>query len=146
MIHLEGYNSSKVESAANTLTYENVEVPNSSGARNVHLVRAELDPDAPEYVAASDTVVVAIAILGKSTPTSVDLAQVGAITTKSITKFSTGAAQFAAVVSGPDQAQGRWEIPKNPSDGKYYFTIAVKGSNNVAAKYVRYRCDFEVEH
>lgn len=141
---IESINSSKVESAANTLTLDKQEVPNSSGAKEVYLLRAEVDVSAPDYVAASNTHTTGSLVLGDLVPTTPELDQKGAITTKSISILSTGAAGFAAIVSGPGQAQGRWKIPKSPIDKKYYVTGAIKGTLNTAAKTLSYRADFEV--
>lgn len=138
-------NGSKTETAANTMTYDNVEVPDSQQAKKVYIVRAELDVAAPDYVAASNTATIANVIAGKTAPTDPGISEAGAITSKSCQKFSTGAAGYAAIVEGPDQAQGRWEVFKNPSDGKFYFTVGVKGVLNTGAKTAYYRVDFEIE-
>jgi ribosomal protein S8E len=137
-------NSSKAEGAANTIGVDHIEVPESAGAKSVHILSVELDPDGPDYVAAANTATKAVCIAGKVTPTTCNLSNEGAVTTKSVQNKSTGAAIFACVNDGPDQARGRWAVPK-AVDGKYFVTIAVLGSNNTAAKTVHYRIDFEVE-
>lgn len=143
---IEHINSSKAETAAHTLTYENVEVPNSNGAKAVHVVRVEMHLDEPQHVAASTTAVMGLMVAGKITPTTALLNQVGALTQKTRYKYSNGASAYAAETVGPEQAQGRWEVPKYPGDGKFYITPVVCGSATcTAALTVYYRVDFEVE-
>lgn len=138
-------NGSKAESAANTMTYDNVEIPDSIGAKRVFIIRAEIDVDQPEYVAASNTFTMGIVQAGKLSPSAATINEPGAITSKTFMKLSTGAANFAAIVEGPDQAQGRWEVYKAPNDNKYYFTVGIKGLARTAAGVITYRVDFEIE-
>lgn len=138
-------NGSKAESAANTMTYDNVEVPESYGAKRVFVVRAEMDVSVPDYIAASQTLTGACLIAGKTAPSAVEISEPGAITSVRAIQLSTGAAQFASMHHGPDQAQGHWEVPRNAADNKFYITVGVKGGGNTNAKTVYYRVDFEVE-
>lgn len=139
-------NGSKLESGNNTMTYDNVEVPETLNAKRVFVVRVELDTSMPQYVAAADTYAEANALIGKLAPSSCQISEPGAITSKRVIAKSTGAAQFAIVHEGPEQAQGRWEIPKAPADGKYYVTVGVKGTACTGQMTVHYRFDFEIEN
>lgn len=144
-ITYQSKNSYKTESGNNTLTIDNVEVPESTGAKRVHIIRVEMDVSLPTYVAASTTAVNAVLIGGKVTPSVCTIAEPGAITTKAVIIVSTGAAGLGVVIEGPNQAQGHWEIFRDSRDGKYYFTVAVVGTANTATKTVCYRVDFEIE-
>jgi hypothetical protein len=141
----EFHNSYLAETAVNTLKYASVEVPGSSGASKVYIVRAEVDVSMPDYVAASNTAVEGAIIAGAVVPTIVGIQQVGAITTKKCMIMSTGAAGFAALIQGPDQAQGRFEVPKNAADGKFYFTAAVISTLCTNLHQVNWRVDFLIE-
>lgn len=141
---IEHYNGEKQEGAANTIAYENVEVPNSYGAKKCFLIRVEMDVTVPDKVASTDTYSMGMFAVGKFTPTTCDVSQSGAITTKHWVCYSDATPdRMAFLVNGPDQAQGRWEVPRNPQDGKYYFTAAIVGAGNTNAKKVYYRADFE---
>jgi hypothetical protein len=137
-------NSSKTESAANTATTDQVEIPGSAGAKQVFIRRIELDIVEPDYVAASNTTTRAAACAGKIDATGSWVSQPGVITSKSIRILSTGAAGFAAIMDGPSEANGRWEVFKDNNDGKFYITFVVHGNNNTGAKAVRYTYDAEV--
>lgn len=137
-------NGGKTESAANTMTYENVEIPDTMLAKRVWIVRAELDCSWPEYVAAQNTSTGMIIGTGKTAPASVSINQDGVISSRKHSKFSTGAAQFACFAEGPEQAEGHFEVFKH-MDGKFYFTIGILGVQNTAAGSCAYRVDFEIE-
>jgi len=140
----EFQNNSKNESANNTLTYENVEVPNSNGALEVHVIASEIDCKDPSYVAAQVTKCYASLISGKVIPTTPLISEPGAFHTVEKTILSTGAAGFAAYIHGPSQVRGYFNVPKSALDGKFYITACLLGVQNTATMSMYWRLDFEI--
>ena len=140
---LESANGTVTESAANTITNSQVEVPNSYGAKKVFVRSAELDPFEPDVVASGWSKTYAVACAGKQTPTSATLADQGAFTTKEKRLWCASTAPVVRATDGPDQYMGPRQIFPD-QDGKFYVTIAVLGSGNSAAKNVRYNIEFMV--
>jgi hypothetical protein len=127
------------------LVYDNVEVPNSQGAKTVWLTHAELDVGKPTPSAAgTDAYAEACIILGKAAPTAVNISQVGALQSKKTTVVSNGTAAIGVAYEGPEQKVGLFPVPMH-GDGKYYFTIAVKGAGASSTATVAYRCDFLIK-
>jgi hypothetical protein len=123
-------NGSKTESSINTLAQESIEVPNSTGAKGVILEYLDLDLDPPQPVAATIVKSQGVAALGKSTLTGADYSQTGAIMARQHTLYNqAGAAVAEAIVaSGNVPLTTRMFVPR-ASDGKYYLTFGVKGTD-----------------
>jgi hypothetical protein len=144
---IEVLNGSKSESAANTLTYESIEIPNSYGAKTVWVKRVQIDVDLAEIPAGANGTAYSrgSAIVGKVVPTSIELEQVGCITTKKSLHYSAGAGvPAAALIEGPEVYEGPIEVPRY-QDGKYYITNAIHGAGNVAVKIIHYHWEFAVQ-
>jgi hypothetical protein len=143
----EHLNVSKAESAANTLTYDQYEVPNSQGAKRVFLEDIMLTVSHPDLVASTKTMVEAIAIRGKldAAPGAVNISQVGAVHQIS-SNIWCDATPLPVAVDGsvPDDREGPFEIPKY-RDGKFYLTLAIKGTACTAVKTVYCHAEFSIE-
>jgi hypothetical protein len=126
----EVLNGSLVESAINTLTTTQVEVPNSTGAKVVMLDYVELDLTPPLPVAATTVQRDAIALAGKLSPSSALLSEAGAVAARHITLWNeAGAAVAAAVVSlGEEPMASPVLLLQDPTTRKYYVTLAIKGT------------------
>jgi hypothetical protein len=137
-------NGSKVESAINTLTLDRVEVPGSQGAKRVFISVSEIDLTAPDRIAATLCQSTGSILAGYATPSSTGLAEEGCVHTNQIHNFAEADNHDYI---GPQAITGvLFEVPKY-TDGKYYFTAAVKGENNAAGntKTIRYHLDFLME-
>jgi hypothetical protein len=130
----EKVNGSKAEAAVNTLASVQVEIPNSSGAKLVMLDYVELDcPPALPVAATIITRNVAL-IAGKVTPASALISEPGAICGRVVqTLGAAGAAEASAVFSaGEEPMANPVVLLPDAADGKFYVTIAVKGTNEGA--------------
>lgn len=134
-----------VESAVNTFSTDNYEVPNSEGARGVALRRFEFDVSDPEVngVANTESSVRALLLRGKATPTTTQLNQTNALASR--TRRAVGDASKHTCVwdEGPDVYKGPCPIPR-AEDGKYYYTVALKGESNTNARSVSWAAEFIV--
>jgi hypothetical protein len=137
----------KVETAANTLTYEQVKITDKQGSRAA-LVSCEIDMSQPDLKATAGTnSMCGMACMGKQTPTAIQLDQSQSIFTKVKTKGSDGTNPTYENTEGPEIYEPKFEpeeIPMDP-DGYCYITIAVKGDGNSAAKYIYYRIRCKVK-
>jgi hypothetical protein len=146
MVNQERLNGSVSETVVNTQATSSIEVPNSQGKKLVFLDLVELDALPPQIVAATVTTVEAVCVAGKSTPTTPTLDQSGAVAARVIKIYpQAGAAVVQAVYSAGEEAMDS-PVQLFPAvDGKYYVTIAVKGTANAATLMtVRYHCRFRV--
>jgi len=139
----ESVNTSIVETAANTLTPLQVEVPNSIGAKAVVMKYAELEVDLPDIVA-TRSVTYGLLQVGKKTPTATNLSQADAVMNANVVEEGgAGPVTKGLLISGPECRDCRIPI-RSEQDGKYYVTLAVKGVNNTGAKNCYLRAEFEV--
>lgn len=146
LVSQEKVNNVLAETVKNTLAYVNVEVPNSSGKKTVMLDLVELDAFPPEVVQAVTTTCEAVLIAGKATPTTATLDVSGAVAARVIMIYGqAGAAAVQALYSAGEEAMDS-PVQLFPAvDGKYYITVAVKGTNNAASLMsVRYHARFRV--
>jgi hypothetical protein len=141
-------NISQTEGAANTLKAELVEVPSAQNAKAVRIAHCVIELQVPEGIAATLTennggilvgdqkaAVVAAAAFNMATP--------GAVAGFGTIQYGLYAAMML-IQPGVREFFPNADVPRSP-DGKYYITIANKGANNVAAKYIRIRAEFSVD-
>lgn len=141
----EAANGIVTESAANTINYANVEVPNSAGAKKVMLRHAELDLDQPNRTTAGVASCQSTILVGKQAPTTVALSGSGCLFTTKIWQLHDGTNTIGLNGEGPVRQNDMMVPIGKDADGKYYVTVAVKGLSNAAAVSVNYRLDFLVE-
>lgn len=144
MPNLEVLNGSLEESVAGTLKSQQVEVPNSGGAKGVTLIFADIICANPALVASTATAVGALILAGAQSPTTIDLSETGALHSKKKFFWSDATPDLIdQVFQGDYCMQVPINIPKN-ADGKYYVTVAVKGDNNAVVKKMHYHMRFAV--
>lgn len=133
----------------NTLVYEQIEVPNSAGAKLVLIDYAELDVIPPTPVAATIITRDAVLIAGKAAPTTAKLSESGAICGRSVVVLgAAGAAEASAVYSaGEEPMSNPVVLLPESGTGKYYVTVAIKGTNEGAGDTgtVHYHFRFRVQ-
>lgn len=140
-------NTSLAMTAVDTVKYLAIKVPRSEGAKAVFLLEAEVDPAAPDNVA-TDTigVVKAAILLGKQTPSAVEISENGALTTRSFFKIITDTTlgeSIIYVLDGPTNKKGMYKISED-EDGTFYITLAVTSSDCVAVRAMGARLDFMI--
>jgi hypothetical protein len=129
---------------ANTIKYENILVPFSSGAKQVWLTHVELDPGTPDNTANKAAYVRACVLAGKKAPANTGINQEGALTTKSHFKTTDGTDPTSYNVDGPSDLNGAFPIQKE-QNGDYYFTVAMVSGACTAVADCGYRADFLME-
>jgi hypothetical protein len=139
-------NRSLVETAANTFTAEEVEVPNTAGAHKVVMTRCLVETTLSEGIAATQTETRGSVSVGQ-VKSSLDSA--GQILANNLGVAALGfngcygVGRALACGENLKECFPSREVPKS-SDGKFYVTLAVKGANNTVAKYVRIAAEFAV--
>lgn len=145
----ERKNGSLTETAINTLKIENIAVPNSTGATLVMLDYAELDLVPATPVAATVVQRDAVLIAGKVTPTTAKLSEAGAVAARHISVFgAAGGAEASAIyTAGEEPMCSPIILTKNPQDGLFYVTLAIKGTSEGAGDTgsVHYHFRFRVQ-
>lgn len=138
-------NISVQETSINTINYSNVEVPNSQGAKAVIIEDIILDCDGPQAVASTETVVNASVLAGKITPTTCNINQEGTLLGIKEELFcDASAVRVYHNSGGPIMREGPFPIFKDTRDGKFYVTIAVKGTDCTAVRGAYARLDYTV--
>jgi hypothetical protein len=142
---LQLVNDSVVETVAGTIAYKNIPIPNSEGAREVHLVRAELDvPHAVAGASAADKTIKGGLQLGRAIPTDVVLSEGGMIYTRESVRASDGTNMPTLYMKGPEEIMGRYEIQRDPQNQGYYITICVKSYAGAAVQTVTVSAVLEI--
>jgi hypothetical protein len=140
------YGSSKAESAANTATQDTFEVPQSSGALAVFLIRSQLNPQFPELIASKVSMTSASIRVGKY-DAAVNPSCNEAGTVHSVSMITgcdaTPSPTTVSMIGRPELDHEMLEVPRS-SDGKFYCTAIVKGQENVNVKTLYYNCVFVV--
>lgn len=137
-------NNTAAEAAAGTIKADaHFEVPGAVGAKAVLLTHAslELPHDLSPAVATADSWKGGALIVGKTTPTTINLSTPGAVLSSRNEGVSNGTIHLAKFKTGADQFEGAIEVPKDP-DGKYYVTLAAHSGNCATACSVTLRADF----
>lgn len=135
------------EAVANTLKYENVEVPGSAGALAVELIAAQVRVTPPTLPpgANGEAYVAGGVGVGKLTPTVVTIADPGMVEVCIWMKQSAGAGVPATNMMSFQDFQGPGIlIPKDPGDGKFYFTNVVISAGDAALQSMQYNLWFRV--
>lgn len=134
---------SLAETAAGTFTSLAIEVPNTQNARAVKLDRVLFQIETPENVAATLTEVEAEVGVGDikaavDTVGAIDASVPGVAAVANRARYTTTPIGPKTVEQFPNRA-----VSKH-ADGKFYITVAVQGSNNVAVKTVKVTAEFTV--
>lgn len=131
---------SKTESAAHTITYDNVAVPGYDSAKRAFLDAYEVDISVPDVVASKYSTVDVAIMLNKHSPTSVDLANDDTIGTPQAISAGSSYATPPSYL-GPNNKENLMLPIK---DG--YVTVAIVGdSNQTNTKGVHYFFKFILE-
>jgi len=135
-------NHAVTEGAANTKEASKIEIPGSSGAKKVYLVRYVMDVDSPDTVAATLTKVSAALYNGdKETATSAQLNATDVIDKCEEIKYAE-AGPVLSILQGVNPVRGRCMVPViKDGAGKYYLTLLVLGNANSNAKTARLRAE-----
>lgn len=137
-------NGSLAETTAGTLKYLAIEVPGAAGAKAVQMYEAFIVTGIPDIIAGSSRSQANLCI-GDKIPTSVQIDQKDAVCGYDI--FMVGSAPGTPesnVVFATGRLGAPVMVPKDASSGKYYVTVAVKGTNNTTLQVVYYHMRFIV--
>lgn len=137
-------NGSKAEAVAGTLAYLAIEVPGAAGAKSVQMYDAFIVTGIPDIVAGLSRSQ-AVLCIGEKVPTAVDLSQRDAVAAYDIAIVgSAPGTPEASIVFNTGRLGMPVMIPKDPSSGKYYVTVAVKGAGSVTLQVAYYHMRFMV--
>jgi len=137
-------NGSLVESAANTLTPDQLEVPGSQGATKVTLVECKLQIDPPDAIAGVSRSQ-AVVQTGLQTPTNPFISQDDAVCAEDFLAFGSAAGTYVFLVElQRGQLSHPVDVQVQQNSGEYYVTLAVQGEANTNVKTVYYSMTFNV--
>lgn len=146
-IGLLGLNTSKAESAANTYTGLNVELPSTAGAKRVYITNIVLDISPPSVEASQDNSVVGALMVGYQERTASAHVGVSGVIGLIRERIRADATPDPTLHTGnaPFQREGvRIRVPKT-GDGKYFIYLEVCGTGNAAASTIYARVEYIVE-
>lgn len=133
------------ETSINTLKYESIEVPNSSGAKMVLIEDVLLDCDGPQAVASTETVVTGGVFSGKLAPTAINPNEGGLVAMVKEELFcDASGVRVYHNSGGPVDREGPFPVYRDTRDSKFYVTIAVKSTDCTAVRSAYARLDYTV--
>jgi hypothetical protein len=135
---------SLAETIAGTIKATPVEIQGSQAARRVALISLILQAGMPESVASTETIVQAGFLVGKKTPSSVNVDEEDMVNILNNIKYSDATPdELYLIQNGSPIWQGVRAVPR--TDNTFYFTPVVQGINNVGVSSMLYVAEFAVE-